>query len=259
LLVSILLSFAAFGCSYDDSAVRAEIGALRGQIAEYNRKLNDVNVKMETLNTQVLLLEEKLQVSRKQQGAKVRNDVSRLRVVKLTPTNPEPQDEENVNRLSPEVFEKEKKPVRGKEKLPPVHRINNPQHKPPSKSKTTEDFKTAVSIFKQKRYTEAVREFTRFLKRHPDNKYSDDAVYYTGMAYLAENEYRLAMDEFRRAMEWPNSNRIADAMIGIGLCYKGIGDTQSSIRTFTSVKNKFPNTEAAKQAQHYLANMAGRK
>lgn len=259
-MVGLLLLPLLNGCKYDDSAMRAEIGALRGQMAEYSRQLNDVNVKMETLNNQVLLLEEELQVSQKQGNAKVRNDVSRLRVVKLTPAPSETEDTDAVNTLTPEAFETEE-PARtkGREPLPPVHRISNTPVKPPGKNQTAADFKAAVSIFQQKQYTEAVREFTRFLKNHPDNAYSDDAVYYTGMSYLAENEYRLAADEFRRAMEWPNSNRVADAMIGIGLCYKGIGDTQSAIRTFTSVKNKFPNTEAAKQAQHYLANMAGRK
>ena len=259
-MVGLMLLPLLSGCKYDDSAMRAEIGALRGQMAEYSRQLNDVNVKMETLNNQVLLLEEELQVSRKQGNAKVRNDVSRLRVVKLTPAPPDEDEQGAVNTLNPEAFETEK-PVgkKGRQALPPVHRINNEPVKPPGKNEISTDFKAAVSVFKEKRYTDAVREFTRFLKNHPDNRYSDDAVYYTGMSYLAENEYRLAADEFRRAMEWPNSSRVADAMIGMGLCYKGIGDTQGAIRTFTSVKNKFPNTEAAKQAQHYLAGMAGRK
>ena len=59
-----------------------------------------------------------------------------------------------------------------------------------------EDFKKALTMYKNKKYNNSVFLFQKFFNNYQGSKYVDDAQYYLAMSYLKMHDYRNAIDEF---------------------------------------------------------------
>ncbi len=246
----VMFSVLSSGCAHNDTQLRADIGALRQELADTQRKLADMQVRLETLDNRFLVVEQELKRIKKSgmtgSEAKIEQDISRLPVVKLKPTT-SPTQPIDQQRQRHESSTKPPKVIRS---------VNQPigRHGKKTAKKATEKslFDTGIELYKNKRYNEAVRAFIQYLRRNPTGKKADDAVYYTGLCYLEDKEFALALDEFRRVLEYEGTDRIPDAMLGIGLAYSGLGDKSAARRTLSALVDKYPNTKAAQRARSLL-------
>lgn len=125
---------------------------------------------------------------------------------------------------------------------------------PPPLARRREDpiaarYASALELVRERRFGEAIEAFGRFLVDHPQHQYADNALYWRGESFYALRDYRAAVAEFERVVRgFPRGNKVADALLKIGLCHQRMGDLEQARRYFRRVREQFPDSVAATMA-----------
>lgn len=118
-------------------------------------------------------------------------------------------------------------------------------------------YTAAYLALKSGRYDEAIQKFRDLLKSYPNGGYSDQAYYWLGESYLAQNDLVRAVGN----LEWlvahyPNSSKHAAAMLNLGMAYraqKRFDEARDILHRLTVVHSDSP---AAKEAKKLLQESA---
>lgn len=85
--------------------------------------------------------------------------------------------------------------------------------------------------------------------QYPASLYLDDAVYETGIAYVALDKPQSAIQAFKKIPDrFPNSPYVPKAYIQLGLTYYNQNDAASAIDNYKKVIADYPNSQDAQQA-----------
>jgi TolA-binding protein len=108
-------------------------------------------------------------------------------------------------------------------------------------------FREAKILFDTRRYSDAIVEFSDFIKNEPDHPLAPSAQYHLAMGYLEQKEYKLAEDEFNRVLlSYPHSSHIPDTLLAL----HGVSGALKKAPRATYFKEKllsqFPNSPQAK-------------
>jgi tol-pal system protein YbgF len=115
----------------------------------------------------------------------------------------------------------------------------------------------AMRQFKARGFAEAARGFEEVADRWPDHPLADNAVYWTGVCYLQQNEMALAINELQKVpVRYPKSDKVPDALLQLAEAYLRVGDKESAKAMLTQVVEMFPSAEAAGPARESLARLS---
>jgi len=80
----------------------------------------------------------------------------------------------------------------------------------------TDRYREAKILFESNRPSDAILEFSDFVKDNPRHVLASNAQYFIGMAYLQQKEYKLAEEELSRVLiNYPHSNAIPDTLAAL--------------------------------------------
>lgn len=117
-------------------------------------------------------------------------------------------------------------------------------------------YDTAFEALKRGDYQESARRFAAFLAEYPDGENAANATYWLGESQYVNQRYPEALKSFQSLLQqFPNSSRAPDALLKVGYCYHQIGDTQRATQALNSVIQRFPNTAVAGLAQTRLRSI----
>jgi tol-pal system protein YbgF len=115
------------------------------------------------------------------------------------------------------------------------------------------EYRTAVDLVKASKYDDAVAALRAFVARYPRHDYADNAQYWVGEAFYAQNDYPRALGEFRRVVEvYPRGNKVPDALLKVGYCYQALGQGEKARAVLEQVVNNYPKSEPATLAAKRL-------
>ncbi len=103
--------------------------------------------------------------------------------------------------------------------------------------------------------------FKAYIENYPTTPMADDALYWMGETYLAEAATdTLKLDSARivftqLADRYPESNRLATAMLKRGIIRARQGDVTGARRLFEKLVQTWPDTDEADQAQQWIADL----
>ena len=118
------------------------------------------------------------------------------------------------------------------------------------------EYEAAFNLLKQGLYSRASQAFRAFIQKHPTSPLAGNAQYWTAEANYVIRNFGLALKEFDRVVkEYPQSAKVADALLKIGYSYYEIGTWEKARQALTDVVTRFPNTTVAKLAQLRLNKM----
>ena len=119
-----------------------------------------------------------------------------------------------------------------------------------------EIYRDAFKSFRSEDYNLAIAKFRRFLKEFPEHKYADNALYWIGEILYSQKKFPEAIIEFSRvAEEYKNSNKVPDALLKIGLTYINLRDFRKAEDHFQMLMDMYPFSDAAKKADARLMEM----
>jgi len=117
-------------------------------------------------------------------------------------------------------------------------------------------YRSAYEDYMRGNYNLAADGFAEYLKRYPSTELADNALYWIGECYDAQEEYQQALDSFTRVLEdYPTSDKAAAAQLKKGLIYLKMGDQGQGVVNLQYVVYEHPGTREAELAQEQLQSL----
>lgn len=118
-----------------------------------------------------------------------------------------------------------------------------------------QEYDAAFGLMKQGLYDKAIKAFRDFLAKNPNSGLADNAQYWIGEGNYVLRNYKLALEEYTKVLAYPQSPKMADALLKIGYVHYELGAFDKARKTLTDVQARFPGTPVAKLAATRLEKM----
>jgi tol-pal system protein YbgF len=118
-----------------------------------------------------------------------------------------------------------------------------------------QEYDAAFDLMKQGLYDRAIKAFRAFLTKYPDSGLADNAQYWIAEGNYVLRNYKLALEEFGKVLNYPQSPKAPDASLKIGYVYYELGTYDKARKSLNEVKEHYPNTSVAKLAAARLDKM----
>src|SRR5206468_7143048 len=116
----------------------------------------------------------------------------------------------------------------------------------------------ALATYRAREHGQAVLEFLDFIGKYPKHPLAANAQYWIGEAYYSQRDYRQALVEFQKVLEYPSANgKVPDALLKMGLCYTSLREPGRASEVWTRIVGEYPSSEAAGQPRSYLRSKRG--
>jgi len=107
-------------------------------------------------------------------------------------------------------------------------------------------------LFQTRRYDKARATFERYGELYNDHL-SDNAQFWIAECYFMQQEYDIALTAFQKLLsDFPQSNKTADTLLSIGLCFNRLNKREEAIQNWMTVVKNHPDSTAANYAQKFL-------
>jgi tol-pal system protein YbgF len=120
-------------------------------------------------------------------------------------------------------------------------------------------YQAALDQFKLGNYALAVSAMQGFLVTYPKSSLAPNAQYWIGMAHSGQRDYKSAIAAQRKVLAaWPDSDKAPDAMLSIASSQETMGDRKSAQQTLQELVAKYPASSAAASAKQRIAAFSKR-
>ena len=123
-------------------------------------------------------------------------------------------------------------------------------------SEEKELFKSALILFEESRFAEALEIFSQIIITFPDGSFTADAYFWSGELFLAQEMFEDAKLSFKNVVDnFYQHSRTPDSLFKLGEIYRIEGDVERSLEFYDKVKEDFPDSGAsqlAKKSQEIL-------
>ncbi len=117
-------------------------------------------------------------------------------------------------------------------------------------------YRSAYEDYMRGNYDLARDGFSEYHRRWPNTELSDNAVYWIGECYAAQEMPQEALDSFTKVLEdYPTSDKAAAAQLKKGLIYLKMGDQGQGVVNLQYVVYEHPGTREADLAREQLRSL----
>ena len=117
-------------------------------------------------------------------------------------------------------------------------------------------FKSALILFEESRFAEALEIFSQIIITFPDGSFTADAYFWSGELFLAQEMYEDAKLSFKNVVDnFYQHSRAPDSLFKLGEIYRIEGDISRSLGFYNRVNEDFPDSGASqlsKKSQEIL-------
>jgi tol-pal system protein YbgF len=115
-------------------------------------------------------------------------------------------------------------------------------------------YQAALDQFKLGNYPLAVSAMQGFLVTYPNSTLAPNAQYWVGMAHSGQRDYKNAIAAQRKLLaSWPESEKAPDALLSIASSQETMGDRKNAQKTLEELIQRYPKSSAAQSAKQRLA------
>lgn len=113
-------------------------------------------------------------------------------------------------------------------------------------------YRDAYQLVQDKKFEAAVDRLHAYIEKFPEGELTGNAYYWLGEVYLVLPQLEQAQQAFNIVVKaFPGHRKEADAMFKLAVTYDRLQDPVNSEKFLKLVRNKFPNSTAAKLANSY--------
>ncbi len=243
------LAFNALGQGlFDDNEARRRIEALRQQMQESQRQMEERLAKAEAASADRNAL---LDIS--QQLDALRSELARMRGQIEVLANQAETAERRQKDLYLDIDTRLRKLEQAGEQRAATPDKPAAGGEEPTPAETRA-YQAALDQFKLGNYALAVAAMQGFLVTYPQSKLAPNAQYWIGMAHSGQRDYKAAIAAQRKLLTtWPDSEKAPDAMLSIASAQETMGERTSAQKTLQDVIARYPSSSAAASAKQRLA------
>jgi len=125
----------------------------------------------------------------------------------------------------------------------------------PQNRKLTESelYDRTLGYYRDGRYKEAMADFNNFLRLYPKSELADNAHFWIGECYRAQDKYEEAILAYQKVInDYPKGNKVPIAMLHQGFAFEKIDDITTAKLVFKKLVKNFPNSKEAEIARKRL-------
>jgi tol-pal system protein YbgF len=117
-------------------------------------------------------------------------------------------------------------------------------------------YRSAYEDYMRGNYDLAADGFSEYLRRWSDTELADNALYWIGECYDAQEKPQEALDTFTKVLDdYPTSDKAAAAQLKKGLIYLKMGDQGQGVVNLQYVVYEYPGTREADLAREQLKSL----
>lgn len=118
-------------------------------------------------------------------------------------------------------------------------------------------YNQAYADYLRAKYDLAIKGFTDYLASRPRSALADNAQYWIAMGYFNQGAFADAVREFDALLsKYPDGDNLAEALYRKGVALQGQNRLGQAVLVLNDVILRYPDSEAAAQAQARLREMA---
>jgi len=111
---------------------------------------------------------------------------------------------------------------------------------------TIQKFRDAMILFEAEKYSEAILQFTNFLREYADHSLAGVAQFHIGECYYKQKEYKLAAEEYRRVLvSYDRSSYVSDSLLRLAEVEERLNQKDSAEKNRQLLSSLFPHSPAA--------------
>ena len=129
----------------------------------------------------------------------------------------------------------------------------------PERYDVQQSYREALKDYRDRRYDQAIGEFTETLSMAPKSDLADNAEYWIGECYYALNNYERAIVAFEKVLTYPKSEKLDDAQLKLGYSYLKVGKKEEAVAAFKKVLSTYPDSEYRGRAAAMITSIGGGK
>ncbi len=207
-------------------------------IGEYRRATGrnaaDVGVDIERLKTQLMEMKGRLEVS-EHRLERMEAGISSVRAEVVEQISAAAQEKE----LSAEASAA----AQTKIKADPLQAIERPEKK-------KDFYKLAYGMLEAGQSKAARTLFSEFLSKWPTDGYSDNAMYWIGESYYAEQDFRLAALTFQKVRtQYPKGDKAKDSLFKLGYCFLAMERYREALPFLQEFVQTYPKSSLVEKAR----------
>lgn len=124
-------------------------------------------------------------------------------------------------------------------------------------SETRALYNQAYADYLQEKFDLAIAAFREYIAARPGDDLNDNAQYWIGMSYFNQRLWSQALSELDTLLDrYPRADNRAEAMYRKGIALRELRRFGQSVLVLNDVIAEYPDSEAARQAQARLKEMA---
>jgi tol-pal system protein YbgF len=204
------------GCSSMKPLGESDQARLEKQLAETNKRVDDVNHKLSVLQFMV---------------DNHQRSITAMEQDSVTQTAPAPPQME----------------------LSRVQEADAAPRSPGTGTTAYARYYEAMSVYKNGDFDKAASLFQTVADSFPADELADNALYWTGECYYAQKDYQRAINAFKYvAKKYPKGSKVPDAYLKTGYAYLALGDRANAQAFLKQVVKQYPFTPAGSKAGEML-------
>lgn len=115
------------------------------------------------------------------------------------------------------------------------------------------EYQKAFDLIKVGEYLAAEESLSIFIDLYSDTGFIDDAIYWLGESFYSQKKYNKALKEFQKiTKEFPNSEKLVEAILKTGFTQFELGDVEKSIKTLNQLIKSYPDSSSSRLAKEKL-------
>jgi tol-pal system protein YbgF len=244
---------------FDDNEARRRIEALRQQVSESQRLVDERLAKIEaavgsaTDRSAVIELAGQIE--------QLRGEIARMRGQLEVATHQVEMTDKRQKDLYLDIDTRLRKLEQAQEQAaaaaaqpPAAAAAATPPAEPQQSPGELRAYQAALDQFKLGNYALAVSAMQGFLVTYPSSSLAPNAQYWIGMAHSGQRDYKSAIAAQRKVLAaWPDSDKAPDALLSIASSQETMGDRKSAQQTLQELVARYPQSSAAASAKQRLA------
>lgn len=116
-------------------------------------------------------------------------------------------------------------------------------------------YKSALQDYRERKYEQAIGEFSEILAMAPESEWADNAQYWIGECYYGLGNYEQAVEEFRKVLSYEESEKDDDASFKIAICYIKLGEEERAVGALEKFLKDYPASEYVPRARKLLEGL----
>tara|TARA_A100001011_G_C14322705_1_gene851706 strand:- start:8681 stop:9571 length:891 start_codon:yes stop_codon:yes gene_type:complete len=117
------------------------------------------------------------------------------------------------------------------------------------------DYKLAHQMYTRGNYNKSLEKFVFLLENSITNDLADNCQFWIGQIYFSNKEYKKAIIEFKKVLQYKDSNKKSESIYKVGLSELKLNNNEDAKKMFQIIIDDYPKSKYFNKASEFLITL----